>query len=174
VAAVALGSAAWALSFAFTLTNTSGDDLSLGSPATNGREGAGYGGFFWRAPKESESPVVRTADAEGTEAVHGGRADWVALTGQHFTLVFAGATDATRGDPWFVRTAEYPGVGSALAWHERLPLPAGAGLSRRIVTAVIDGRPDGAELARLAHTAVTAAVPAGHHDSSATSGGSHG
>ncbi|GAA2113680.1 PmoA family protein [Streptomyces synnematoformans] len=175
VTAAPLGPAAWALSFAFTLTNTSGADLSLGSPATNGRAGAGYGGFFWRAPKEAEPPAVRTGDGEGTEAVHGRRADWLALAGRDFTLVFAGATDATRGDPWFVRTREYPGVGSALAWSGRLPLPPGADLTRQVVTAVVDGSAamrSAAELAQLAHAAV-AAAPAGGHRSADPSGDPH-
>ena len=34
-----------------------------------------------------------TAGAEGEEAVHGARADWLALTGATWTLVFAGATE---------------------------------------------------------------------------------
>lgn len=52
---------------------------------------------------------------DGEEAVHGRAADWLALAGNGWTLVFAGATDETRRDPWFVRTTEYPGVGSSLA-----------------------------------------------------------
>ncbi|WP_374196679.1 PmoA family protein [Streptomyces sp. ISL-96] len=139
VAATELDGLAWALDFTFSLTNTSGGDLSIGSPATNGRAGAGYGGFFWRAPKEAAAPVAFTANGEGEEAVHGRTADWLGLAGQGWTLVFAGATAETRRDPWFVRTGEYPGVGSALAWAERLPVPAGATVVRRLVTVVADG-----------------------------------
>ncbi|MET9429256.1 MULTISPECIES: PmoA family protein [unclassified Streptomyces] len=139
VAATALTPTAWALDFTYSLTNPGPDDLSIGSPATNGRPGAGYGGFFWRAPKGPAAPGVFTADAEGESAVHGRTADWLALAGPDWTLVFAGATDATRRDPWFVRTEEYPGVGSALAWDTRLPLPAGATVVRRVVTVVADG-----------------------------------
>ncbi len=54
-----------------------------------------------------------TAETDGTDAVHGRTADWVALAGSAWTLVFAAATDRTRRDPWFVRTEEYPGVGSS-------------------------------------------------------------
>ncbi|AQU69788.1 DUF6807 family protein [Streptomyces niveus] len=149
----ALSADAWALDFTSTLTNVSGADLSIGSPATNGRPGAGYGGFFWRAPKEGAAdprPEVFTATASGEDAVHGSTAEWLALAGQGWTLVFAGGDEETRRDPWFVRTGQYPGVGSSLARERRLPLAAGAGLSRRIVTVVADGRLDRPAAAALA------------------------
>ena len=73
--------------------------LSIGSPATNGRPGAAYGGFFWRARKEAEAPRVFTAGTEGEEAVHGSRADWLALAGANWTLVFAGATETDPPRP---------------------------------------------------------------------------
>jgi hypothetical protein len=126
----------------------------VGSPATNGRPGAAYGGFFWRAPKEAAAPQVFTAGAEGEEAVHGRRADWLALAGAGWTLVFAGATDDTRTDPWFVRTAEYPGVGSSLASAQRLPIAPGDTVVRRIVTVVADGRLGRDDAAALARKAV--------------------
>ncbi|MEU0137738.1 PmoA family protein [Streptomyces sp. NPDC006296] len=140
VAATGLSDTAWALDLSFSLTNRGGRDLSLGSPATNGRPGAGYGGFFWRAPKEAAPPAVFSGTLEGEEAVHGRTADWLALAGDGWTLVFAGATEETRRDPWFVRAAAYPGVGSSLAADRRLPVAAGATVVRRIVTVVADGR----------------------------------
>ncbi|MCX2922738.1 PmoA family protein [Streptomyces sp. NEAU-W12] len=140
VAATELTDTAWALDFTFSLTNVTTDPLSVGSPATNGRPGAAYGGFFWRARKEETEPDVFTASAQGAETVHGRPADWLALAGADWTLVFAGATAATRRDPWFVRTAEYPGVGSSLAHDARLPVPPGETVVRRVVTVVADGR----------------------------------
>jgi hypothetical protein len=125
VAATELTDNAWALDFTFSLTNVTSGPLSIGSPATNGRPGAAYGGFFWRARKESGAPDGFTAGSEGEAQVHGRRADWLALAGSTWTLVFAGATERTRRDPWFVRTEEYPGVGSSLAHDQRLPIPPG-------------------------------------------------
>jgi hypothetical protein len=154
VAATELTDTAWALDFTFSLTNVTPDLLSIGSPATNGRPGAAYGGFFWRARKEATAPEVFTADREGEPEVHGTRADWLALAGTTWTLVFSGATDATRRDPWFVRTAEYPGVGSSLAYDERLPIPPGETVVRRIVTVVADGRLSRNESAALVRKAV--------------------
>ncbi|MFJ7943559.1 PmoA family protein [Streptomyces sp. NPDC096354] len=156
VAVAELSDTAWALDFSFSLTNRGTDDLSIGSPATNGRPGAGYGGFFWRAPKEPAAPAVFSGIGDGEEAVHGRVADWVAMTGDGWTLVFAGATDETRRDPWFVRTTQYPGVGSSLAAAERLPVPAGATVVRRVITVVADGRLDRETAAAYVRRAVTA------------------
>lgn len=156
VAVVPLTDTAWALDFSFSLTNRSRTALSIGSPATNGRPGAGYGGFFWRAPKEERTPEVFSATLEGEAAVHGARADWLALAGDSWTLVFAGATGETRRDPWFVRTAEYPGVGSSLAAEDRLPVAPGATVVRRVVTVVADGTLGRDEAAALVRKVVTA------------------
>ncbi len=154
VEAVAVTESAWALDVTFALTNTTGRELTLGSPATNGRPGAAYGGFFWRAPKEADAPAVFTADADGEEAVHGSRSSWLALAGRDWTLVFAGGTEETRRDPWFVRCAEYPGVGSSLAHDARVPIGPGDTLVRHLVTVVADGRLDRERAAALAGKAV--------------------
>lgn len=155
VAATELTDSAWALDFTFSLTNVTSGPLSIGSPATNGRPGAAYGGFFWRARKEDSAPDVFTADREGEQEIHGTRAPWVALTGSTWTLVFAGATERTRRDPWFVRAEEYPGVGSSLAAEERLPIPPVETAVRRIVTVVADGRIGRLEVAALVRKAVS-------------------
>ncbi|MFJ1750774.1 PmoA family protein [Streptomyces sp. NPDC088116] len=159
ISALALSGDAWVLDFTSALTNVSGADLSIGSPATNGRPGAGYGGFFWRAPKEGvagTAPDVFTEDGTGEDAIHGHTAGWLALAGRDWTLIFGGANGDTRDDPWFVRTTEYPGVGSSLAWRQRLPLPAGGSVARRIVTVVADGRLDRPAAAALVRKAVAA------------------
>ncbi len=153
VSVAQLSPSAWVLDFTFSLLNATEGPLTFGSPQTNGRSGAAYGGFFWRAPKEAIAPRVFTAEAEGETAVHGARADWVAITGSTWSLVFAGATPATRRDPWFVRTAGYPGVGSSLAFDGRLPLGEGEALVRRIVTVIADGRLDRESAAALVREA---------------------
>ncbi|WP_166020758.1 PmoA family protein [Streptomyces chilikensis] len=155
VTATALTGRAWALGLTFALT-PAGGAVTIGSPATNGRPGAGYGGFFWRAPKEAGAPAVFTGAADGEEAVHGRTADWLALAGDGWTLLFAGADDTTRRDPWFVRSTEYPGVGSSLAWSRPLTVPAGRPLVRRLLTVVADGRLD----RRAAHGLVREATAA--------------
>nr|WP_202539128.1 PmoA family protein [Streptomyces sp. SID8379] len=156
VAVTQLGDEAWALDVTFALSNPAGEAVTLGSPATNGRPGAAYGGFFWRAPKQAAPPAVFTADDEGEDAVHGRPADWLALAGDGWTLVFAGATAETRRDPWFVRTREYPGVGSSLASRERLAIGPGDTAVRRVVTVVADGPLDRKRASSLVRKAVSA------------------
>lgn len=156
VAVRELGAHHWALDFTTALTNTTGEVLTIGSPARNGRPGGGCdgrdgcGGIFWFPPAGPYPPEVFSAAARGAAAVHGTTADWIAMATGNWTLVFAGATAATRADPWCVRAGTHPGVGPALAWDGRLPLPAGETLTRRVVTAVADGRLDRGEAARLA------------------------
>ncbi|GIE94447.1 PmoA family protein [Paractinoplanes rishiriensis] len=133
------GDDAWALEFGFELTNVSGRDLPIRSPAAHGRTGAGYGGFFWRAPSEMSACKIAAATGIGSAAVHGERSPWLSVTGIGWTLVFIGATPATRDDRWFLRTRDYLGIGSALAWEAPLVLPPGDKLARRVVTVVADG-----------------------------------
>jgi hypothetical protein len=41
---------AWSCAFGTTMRNVSGRTVAIGSPATEGRENAGYGGLLWRGP----------------------------------------------------------------------------------------------------------------------------
>jgi len=140
----------WALDLAFTLTGSTGEPLVIKSSATKGRPGAAYGGFFWRAPGSSTEREVFTATARGEEETHGSDAPWLALTGRAadgspWTLIFVQVGTRER---WFVRVAEYPGVGVALAWEK--PLTVTGRLARRVVTIVADGRLDRDEARALA------------------------
>lgn len=141
-----LNERAWVLEVRVRLRNVSGADLSIGSPATNGRPGAGYGGLFWRAPLGPTPPECTGADGlRGEQALHGSRSPWLALTGttaadRQWTLLFC--QPGPRIDPWFLRAEEYPGLGPALAWEERLPLPVGKTVERTLRTAVCDGHPE--------------------------------
>lgn len=125
----------WTLDFAFTLTAPPGSDVSLGSPATNGRPGgAGYGGFFWRLTPGV--PEVFASTMEGEEKCNGSADPWLAVRGAGYTLVFSGLEGEDR---WFVRAADYPGVCAALAWERPLVIGAGTSLSRRYQVLVADG-----------------------------------
>jgi Methane oxygenase PmoA len=130
----------WELELITTLTNAAGRPIRLGSPATNGREGAGYGGLFWRLPPARE-PRVYTATAAGEHAVHDCIAQWLAWADHAagVTLVFTGTDDTTRADPWFVRVKDYPGIGSQLAARDPLILPAGGAVTRGLRTLLADG-----------------------------------
>jgi LacI family transcriptional regulator len=59
----------WALGSRSVLV--AGDrDLEIGSPATNGRPQAGYGGFFWRLPSADEAHALAPGAADEA-SVHG-------------------------------------------------------------------------------------------------------
>ncbi|MEU4894335.1 PmoA family protein [Streptomyces sp. NPDC044780] len=143
VAVRALGTGCWALDFTSALTNVTGREIGIGATGH-------AGGFCWPLPRRPEPAHVFSADGEGEAAVHGRPADWLALATDDWTLVFAGATGDTRADPWCVRTGEHPGVGSALAWERPLPIAPADTVTRRIVTAVADGRLDRPAAARIA------------------------
>ncbi|WBB81030.1 PmoA family protein [Micromonospora sp. WMMD882] len=142
----------WVLTVGYALTAPAGQDVTFGSPATNGRPGpTGYGGFFWRA-LAADPPEVRTATAEGEEAVNGSAEPWVAMLGASpqgaaWTLLFSGLTE---GDRWFVRSGMYPGVCAAFAFDEPRVIPAGTSRPGRHRVAVVDGHLDRAALAALA------------------------
>ncbi|HET6529408.1 MAG TPA: PmoA family protein [Actinoplanes sp.] len=118
----------WRLSFGYRLTAPPDQDVTLGSPASNGRTGgAGYGGFFWRA-----GPGPVSADTS-----NGSAAPRVELSvGGAYTLVFEGLAGDDR---WFVRAGEYAGVCAALAFDKPLTIPAGGTLSRDLSVLIADG-----------------------------------
>ena len=143
--ALPLNEHTWTLHARTVLRNTSGRDLSIGSPATNGRPGAGYGGLFWRAPLGPRPPAVTGPhDLSGEADLHGARVPWLAMAGTtdqgaRWTLLLHQV--GPHPEPWFLRAHEYPGTGPALAWDERLPLPDGAHLERGLRVAIADGHP---------------------------------
>lgn len=129
----------WELTWSSSFRTPGDAVVHLGGPGSNGRVGAGYGGFFWRFA-ECTDVVVRTADALGEAAVHGSVAPWV-----EWSAVFEGAPATVRlealdhHDPWFVRAAEYPAIGSALAWREPALVHPGVPLVRSFRATVTDG-----------------------------------
>lgn len=141
--ALPLDATTWVLDVRSSLRNTSGRELGIGSPATNGRPGAGYGGVFWRAPIGDQPPAVTGPDGvSGEEDLHGSRARWLALSsttaqGSVWTLLFL--QPGPRTDPWFLRAREYPGLCPAPAWDTRLGLAPGQTLELGLRTAVTDG-----------------------------------
>lgn len=143
VLAARLSGPGWRLSFDYELRAPADRDVTLGSPATNGRpDGAGYGGFFWRAAPGPATAFTATCDGE--KKVNGSAEPWVALTGPGpYTLVFRGLSGDDR---WFVRTGSYPGVCAALAFDRPLRLSAGTVLARRLDVLVVDGLLDRAAI----------------------------
>ncbi|SKC59492.1 DUF6807 family protein [Krasilnikoviella flava] len=146
----------WWLDLSTELRSATGSPVPLGGPGSNGRAGGGYGGFFWRVAPCTDVHV-RTAEADGEQAVHGTTSSWLAWTAEFAsgtaTLVFVTVHDDDT-DPWFVRSAGYPGVGLALAWDRRTTAPVDEPLRRRVRVLVADGVLDDDRVARLAADAL--------------------
>lgn len=129
----------WELTWSSSFRSPGPHVVHLGGPGSNGRVGAGYGGFFWRFAA-CDDITVRTANAEGEDAVHGSVAPWV-----EWSAVFDGSPASIRlealdhHDPWFVRAAEYPAVGSALAWQQPALVRPDIPLVRSFRATVADG-----------------------------------
>jgi predicted dehydrogenase len=157
----------WRFRFASVLHSSAG--ATLASPGSKGRPDGGYGGFFWRFPRCADVQLLTPEGrgAQGELDVHGQVAPWVAWSADFFagpgasgpaTVVVSGPDAAEARDPWFVRVASYPGLGSALAWERPVSLEPGAVLSRRFDVAVADGRLSQEQAAALAGE--LSAVPA--------------
>ena len=129
----------WSLDWRSEITNTSGAPLSFASPATHGREGAGYGGIFLRAAPAFASAVVGTAarrDAPG-ERMLGAVGKWMELsTGGDSPVTVR--MDAGVRTPWFVRTEEYPGFGPAPFFADEAVLESGVELELSCQVTITD------------------------------------
>jgi hypothetical protein len=127
------GTKAWGLTWVSDWTNASDRPITFGSPTTEGRPMAGYGGFFWRGPRDfTGAPVLapestRPADYDAPEGVPDGvpeqmgmLAPWIGITGRHdgssrrSTFVMADSPTNTLGaGPWFVRSTPYACISTA-------------------------------------------------------------
>jgi len=118
--------------------------VSFGSPQTNGRDGAFYGGIFWRA--SFLEGRVRSAAGEGTDAAHGSLSPWLAVDGPGVSLV---ATTSNGDMPWFVRADGYVGFGPGVAVTGRRSLAVGETLHLDLRVAILERSPaDPAAVAR--------------------------
>ncbi|MBT1001304.1 Gfo/Idh/MocA family oxidoreductase [Paenarthrobacter sp. DKR-5] len=140
----------WRLRLAFELSPAGTAPVQLGSPGSNGRTRGGYGGFFWRFPP-CRNIRVRTADAVGEQDVHGSVSRWLAWTadfdGGTATVMFLAPQESA--DPWFVRVADYPGAGSALAWDTPVSATNADPVRRTITTFIADGELGAARITEL-------------------------
>jgi hypothetical protein len=143
----------WLLGWTTRLHNTSGRQLRWGSPVTEGRPTAGYGGLFWRGPRSFVGGTVTTSNGvEGDEAM-GKRAAWLAYTGRHdislrhSTVVFVDCPSNVRyPTPWYVRSTPFPVVSFAVTYHEPLLLEPGERATFTHHVIVADGRWDAARI----------------------------
>jgi hypothetical protein len=145
---------AWRLSFETTVRNVLPEELRFGSPTTEGRENAGYGGLFWRGPRSFTGGTAITPGATGGDELMGTRAPWLAFTGQHdghtrwSTLIFT--DDPEIPGQWFVRSTPFAGVCPAPFFATQYMLGSGETWTRRYGVIVCCGQRDTAGCAELA------------------------
>jgi Methane oxygenase PmoA/Oxidoreductase family, C-terminal alpha/beta domain len=130
----------WSLDFVFAMRNLSGGPVDIGSPTTQGRENAGYGGLFWRGPAAFTGGRVLTPDGAGGDEIMGRPGPWLAFAGPAATLAFRD-NPANPGYPcrWFVRRSPYACAGPAPFFAAEVPVPAGGELTYRYEVTVTDG-----------------------------------
>lgn len=119
----------WVLDFETTLRNVRGARLELGSPTTQGRENAGYTGFFLRMPRAWTGGTVTSPVTDDPDALMGAEAEWIAFSGQHddvdgggTVLAFAGTSSAPPPVKWFVRSEPFPVMSPSPSFDEHIQL----------------------------------------------------
>ena len=155
--------AAWVLLFETEITNISPDVIEIGSPTTEGRDNAGYGGLFWRGPRSFTGGQFRSESGTGQDEFMGTRSEWISFTGQHddtcrfSTITFVeDGTNPGAPNQWFARSSMFACLGSAPFFSEAVPLQAGRPLTYRYAVVISDGQVDGQSAAGLAGAAKTA------------------
>ncbi|HTU73425.1 MAG TPA: PmoA family protein [Trebonia sp.] len=151
---------AWGLRFRTTWTNSTDSVLVFGSPTTEGRPNAGYGGLFWRGPRSFTGGRVSLPGESGGDDLMGRRARWLAFTGRHdghgrwSTLVFTDdPANFSSPSQWFVRSTPFAAACPAPFFDKTHELPAGHELTLRYGLAIADGDRDAPACAVLAEMA---------------------
>jgi hypothetical protein len=155
----------WSLSFATRFVNVSDEEIVIGSPTTQGRDNAGYGGWFWRGPRSFSGGTVHIPGRDGDDDLMGVRSPWMAFRGRHdshgrtSTLVFVDPPD-NPGHPtqWFVRSEMYACLCPAPFFSEEVPLAPGESFALHYSVVIADGDrvADADKLAEVALAAATA------------------
>jgi hypothetical protein len=125
----------WCLDLIFHLINSWHLPLTFGSPTTEGRPDAGYGGLFWRGPRSFLHGKILGADgSEGSESM-GKQSPWLAFSGRHdgnheqSTIVFIDQPGNPRyPNKWFVRNDPYACISCSFLFDEYYILQPGEAL----------------------------------------------
>jgi hypothetical protein len=137
---------AWSLVFATDFTNVSDAVVPIGSPTTQGRHNAGYGGLFWRGPRSFTGGKVYAPGTVGADDLMGVRGPWLAFSGKHddhgrqSTCAFVD-DPGNPGHPtqWFARSEIYACVCPAPFFSTEVPVAPGESLTLRYAVLVADG-----------------------------------
>ncbi|WAL68895.1 PmoA family protein [Amycolatopsis cynarae] len=155
------GAGGWTLGYATEFTNISGASVPIGSPTTEGRPNAGYGGLLWRGPRSFTGGRVYLEERTGGDELMGERGRWLAFSGDHdetdgsSTLVFVDHSTPPDGQPvrWFVRSTGFAGVCPAPFFDTVRTIEPGESLAFHYTITVLDGDPGPARAAEIAAAA---------------------
>jgi hypothetical protein len=136
----------WCLDLAFRLINSAPKALVFGSPTTEGRPDAGYGGLFWRGPRSFLHGQILGADGLEGQEIMGKQSPWLAFCGKHdgngaqSTLIFTDQPQNPRyPNKWFVRNNPYGCVSCSFMFDEYYTLPPGQVLELAYRIVIADG-----------------------------------
>lgn len=147
----------WLLAFTTAMTNVTSVVIPIGSPTTEGRPNAGYGGLMWRGPRSFTDGEVLLPTGTGGDELMGSRAPWLAYRGRHdghgrtSTLVFVDSQE-NQGHPtmWFVRATPFACVCPAPFFAAEVPVAPGETLRLSYAVVIADGSPQPEKLASQA------------------------
>ena len=141
----------WSLDLKFSIENAdncTGEKITWGSPTTQGRANAGYGGLFWRGPRDFINGQVLMSDGREGADLMGKKSPWLAYIGQHdgkdefSTLIFVdNAENPRHPTPWFVRNTT-PMVCPYFAFHDEYKLMPNQSLTLNYRIIIADGQWD--------------------------------
>lgn len=153
----------WTLVFETEMTNVSGRDIRMGSPTTEGRENAGYGGLFWRGPREFAGGRIAGPGGATGEGLRGTRGPWLAFVGQHddscrhSTVLIADDTGNAQHPPeWFARSEPFACFGPAPFFSAEATFASGSTMMNRYAVVIADGDSNEERLDCLASSAADA------------------
>ena len=143
----AVSAAAWSLGFTTEFTNVTDAPIVLGSPTTEGRENAGYGGLFWRGPRSFTGGRVSVPGRAGGDELMGVRAPWLAFRAPdgRSTLLFTAESQVR----WFVRSTPFAAVCPAPFFDTEVTVAPGETRTYRHAVHIADGDPDPESLVGL-------------------------
>jgi hypothetical protein len=151
---------AWVLGWRSELTNVSGAPIEMGSPTTEGRENAGYGGLFWRGPRSFTGGELFASNGEKGEDVRGTHGEWAGFCGRHdevdgsSTVVFVDRTPPQGFDTkWFVRSEPFACINPAPFFDRVRVVDADETIVLEHAVAIADGEADASRMAELAGAA---------------------
>src|SRR5262249_33731415 len=137
----------WCLDLSFRLTNVWHAPFAFGSPTTEGRPQAGYGGLFWRGPRSFLHGTIMAAGGLSGPQIMGAASPWLAFIGNHdgtgdrsTLMMFIDHPSNPRfPTKWFVRNDPYACVSCSFMFDETYVLPPDEQLALRYRLVVAHG-----------------------------------